>query len=383
MSWPLVKLGEVAPSKALKNPVVLSDDNVWQLNLDMVESNSGRIINKLKAPLSEAGSSTHWFDERHVLYSKLRPYLNKVVLPDEQGLATTELVPMLPDPEKLDRRYLVHYLRSKQFVSWISDQVAGAKMPRVSMKIFWDHEIPLPPLAEQKRIAAILDKADAIRQKRKQAIDLADEFLRSVFLDMFGDPVTNPKGWEVEKFGNVGSLDRGKSKHRPRNDPKLLGGLHPLVQTGDVANSKGYLRSYTSTYSDFGLAQSKKWPAGTLCITIAANIAKTGILTFDACFPDSVVGFTPNSKTTTEYVQAWISFLQKILEANAPESAQKNINLAILRDLDIPVPPVSQQKKFTMIVENVNSVLNRTRASKESKEQLFNSLSQKAFSGQL
>ncbi|MEF1341804.1 restriction endonuclease subunit S, partial [Vibrio rotiferianus] len=152
----------------MKKPVVRDEDNVWQLNLDMIESGSGKVLNKIKAPLSEAGSSTHWFDSRHVLYSKLRPYLNKVVLPDEQGLATTELVPMLPDPEVLDRRYLVHYLRSKQFVSWISDQVAGAKMPRVSMKVFWEHEIPLPPLEEQKRIAAILDKADAIRQKRKQ-----------------------------------------------------------------------------------------------------------------------------------------------------------------------------------------------------------------------
>ncbi|WP_219599931.1 restriction endonuclease subunit S, partial [Vibrio parahaemolyticus] len=197
--------------------------------------------------------------------------------------------------EKVHIDYLKHYLGSFLCQREIQAYENGAAQPNLSATDLKNFEIPLPPLAEQKRIAAILDKADAIRQKRKQAIELADEFLRSVFLDMFGDPVTNPKGWEVEKFGNVGSLDRGKSKHRPRNDPKLLGGLHPLVQTGDVANSKGYLRSYTSTYSDFGLAQSKKWPAGTLCITIAANIAKTGILTFDACFPDSVVGFTPNS----------------------------------------------------------------------------------------
>lgn len=307
------------------------------------------------------------------------------VVPDgiKQGIINQALLKLTPNCN-LDIAYFMHWLKSESFQFQLGLSSHGAAIKNVaSVKVLKELEIPLPPLEEQKRIAAILDKAGAIRQKRKQAIDLADEFLRSVFLDMFGDPVTNPKGWEVEKFADVGSLDRGKSKHRPRNDPKLLGGLHPLVQTGDVANSKGYLRSYTSTYSDFGLAQSKKWPAGTLCITIAANIAKTGILTFDACFPDSVVGFTPNSKTTTEHVQAWISFLQKILEANAPESAQKNINLAILRDLDIPVPPISEQKKFTMIVEKVNSVLNRARASNESKEQLFNSLSQKAFSGQL
>ena len=324
--------------------------------------------------------------ENDILVATVRPNLNGVASVPcefEGATASTGYCVLRVNEKLLDSKYLFYWVQTELFVNDMISKASGANYPAVSDKIIKDSKIPLPPLEEQKRIAAILDKADAIRQKRKQAIDLADEFLRSVFLDMFGDPVTNPKGWEVEKFANVGSLDRGKSKHRPRNDPKLLGGLHPLVQTGDVANSKGYLRSYTSTYSDFGLAQSKKWPAGTLCITIAANIAKTGILTFDACFPDSVVGFTPNSKTTTEYVQAWISFLQKILEANAPESAQKNINLAILRDLDMPVPPISEQKKFTMIVEKVNSVLNRTRASEESKEQLFNSLSQKAFSGRL
>lgn len=202
MSWPLVKLGDVAPAKPSKNAFSKSEE-VWTLNLDQVEADTGKVLGKIMAPVSEAGTSTHGFDERHVLYSKLRPYLNKVVLPDGRGLATTELVPMLPDPSRLDRKYLAYYLRSKSFVDWVSSQVAGAKMPRVSMQLFWQHEIPLPPLPEQKRIAAILDKADAIRRKRQQAIQLADDLLRAVFLDMFGDPVTNPKGWRLRALSEV------------------------------------------------------------------------------------------------------------------------------------------------------------------------------------
>lgn len=222
MSWGYEKLSIIAPSKPLKHPVISNSEKVWMLNLDMVEANSGQVIGKQKSPLSTAGSSTHWFDTSHVLYSKLRPYLNKVVMPDEEGLATTELVPLKPDSKRLDRAYLTYYLRSKTFVDWISEQVAGAKMPRVSMNVFWNHEIPIPfpddpakSLAEQKRIASILDKADAIRRKRKQAIQLADDFLRSVFLDMFGDPVTNPKGWEVKELKKLtiklgsGSTPRG------------------------------------------------------------------------------------------------------------------------------------------------------------------------------
>ncbi|TMO02091.1 restriction endonuclease subunit S [Pseudoalteromonas sp. S558] len=278
-----------------------------------------------------------------------------------------------------DPKWVFYMLKAFQLERFVE----GAGVPTLNRNLVHDELIPLPPLDEQKRIAAILDKADATRRKRQQAIQLADDFLRSVFLDMFGDPVTNPKGWEVKKFGEVGTLDRGKSKHRPRNDPKLLGGEHPLIQTGDVAKSGGYITSYSATYSDFGLAQSKKWKAGTLCITIAANIAKTGILTFEACFPDSVVGFKPNQLVTTEYVQTWLSFLQKILEANAPESAQKNINLAILRDLDIPLPPIEQQIRFTNTVEKINELKRKLNNSSKLNKDGFNSLSQKAFAGQL
>ncbi|KZZ10646.1 MULTISPECIES: restriction endonuclease subunit S [unclassified Thalassolituus] len=259
----------------------------------------------------------------------------------------------------------------------------GAGVPTLNRNLVHDELIPLPPLAEQKRIAAILDKADAIRRKRQQAIQLADDFLRAVFLDMFGDPVTNPKGWDQVPFSSVGSLDRGKSKHRPRNDPALLGGDHPLIQTGEVANCRGYIREFSATYSDLGLAQSRKWSAGTLCITIAANIAKTGILTFPACFPDSVVGFQPNERVTVEYVQHWLRFLQKNLEENAPQAAQKNINLEILRNLLIPVPKKSVQEKFSSIVSMVTAFEENIATSGEELGDVFSSLSQKAFRGEL
>jgi len=146
VTWPLVKLGDVAPAKPSKN-AFSTNEEVWTLNLDQIEADTGKVLEKTMAPVSEVGTSTHGFDERHVLYSKLRPYLNKVVLPDGRGLATTELVPMLPDPLRLDRKYLAYYLRSRSFVDWVSSQVAGAKMPRVSMQLFWQHEIPLELLS--------------------------------------------------------------------------------------------------------------------------------------------------------------------------------------------------------------------------------------------
>lgn len=171
---------------------------------------------------------------------------------------------------------------------------------------------------------------------------------------MFGDPVSNSFGLSEATLPELGEFGRGVSKHRPRNDPKLLGGEYPLIQTGDVANAGLYITSYNSTYSELGLKQSKMWDKGTLCITIAANIAKTAILEFDACFPDSVVGFTANEKTSNVFIHYWFSFFQAILESQAPESAQKNINLKILSELKVIVPEKEKQNEFVEFIKQVD-----------------------------
>lgn len=258
------------------------------------------------------------------------------------------------DPKLVDRDYLFRFLLSK--ATYFESQGQGATVKGITLNVLRDLDVPVPPIREQQRIATILDKADRLRHKRQQAIRLADDFLRATFIDLFGDPVTNSQGWPTQRLASLGTLDRGVSKHRPRNDPSLLGGDYPLIQTGDVANCDGYIRTFTSTYSDKGLKQSKLWPAGTLCITIAANIAKTGILLFPACFPDSVVGFSAADRPTVEYVRFWLSFLQQTLEANAPASAQKNINLAILRELQIPVLPRDRVERFAAAVDKVEAI---------------------------
>lgn len=298
---------------------------------------------------------------------------------NEPALLNQRVCKITPIATMMDSSYLYHLLPKE--LDLIHAVTPCVTVKHLSVQKIKDIELILPSLPEQQRIADILDKAEAINQKREQVLALCDEFLRATFLDMFGDPVSNPKGWEFKDFAELGELNRGKSKHRPRNDPKLLGGDYPLIQTGDVANSKGYITNFTSTYSEFGLKQSKLWSKGTLCITIAANIAKTGILTFDACFPDSVVGFEANDLVTIEYIQSWLGFLQKTLEDQAPESAQKNINLAILKALSIPTPPIELQQKFSSIVEKINGIKARIQDAQELP--LFDALSQQAFKGEL
>ncbi len=286
-----------------------------------------------------------------------------------------------PDENVCDVNYLYRFLEASK--PYLLSRRVGGGQPNISQGVIKDLDVPLPPLEEQRRIASILDQADVLRQKRQQAIEKLDQLLQATFIDMFGDPVSNPKGWDLGRLGDLDALDRGISKHRPRGAPELLGGIHPLIQTGDVARSQGYIRTFTSTYSDLGLAQSKKWAKGTLCITIAANIANTGILTFEACFPDSVVGFTANQTSNVEFVQGLFLFFKQILEEKVPQSAQKNINLAILRDLEIPIPPQDLQKKWSKIALNIEDQKQKLYKQLDMQNQLFSSLQNQAFNGTL
>ncbi len=197
-----------------------------------------------------------------------------------------------------------------------------------------------------------------------------------------------PEGWVYSYLADLGDLGRGKSKHRPRNDPRLFGGVYPFIQTGEVKSANRIIRQYSQTYSDFGLQQSKLWPTGTLCITIAANIAETAFLGFNGCFPDSVVGFSAFKKIILpEYVDFFIQAARMRIEAYAPATAQKNINLETLENLVVPYCYLAEQKQILNILEERFSVIDQldqtiTTALQQA-EALRQSILKKAFSGQL
>lgn len=178
-------------------------------------------------------------------------------------------------------------------------------------------------------------------------------------------PFQLPNGWAWGRFPELGTFGRGKSKHRPRNDPALfVGGEHLMIQTGDVARSHGVISTYTSKYNQFGLSQSFKWPMGTLCITIAANIADSGILSFDACFPDSVVGFIPAPVfENVRYFEYFVRTAKADLLQFAPATAQKNINLEILTQVLIPLPPLAEQQRIVAKVDALMGLCDRLEAS--------------------
>jgi restriction endonuclease S subunit len=179
----------------------------------------------------------------------------------------------------------------------------------------------------------------------------------------FNPPYDLPSSWRWLTLPQLGSLDRGRSRHRPRNDPKLYGGPYPFIQTGDVRAAQGRLTTFTQTYSEQGLAQSRLWPKGTLCITIAANIAETAILGIDACFPDSIVGFLPDEELCDPlFVEFFIRTVKADLAAFAPATAQKNINLETLKVLHVPCPPLNEQRQ---LVAKVSSLFANSKTARE------------------
>lgn len=333
-----------------------------------------------------------------------------------------------PDPEICDSKWLAYLLAAPQILEQSTAIATGTAQLTVPLTGLRNLEVPVTTLAEQRRIVAKLDAMTArlagARAELEQVLVLAANLKNRALVDAFSGSATAdwrtsqvtlrpveprpaqairakfqsqeavdgpyllPAQWRWLRLPELGDLDRGKSRHRPRNDPSLFGGDHPFIQTGDVRTAGQYLTSYTETYSDFGLDQSRKWPVGTVCITIAANIAETCILGIPACFPDSVVGFTADGdKAIPEYIEYFIRTAKTDLARFAPATAQKNINLEILASVTVPVPPLEEQRE---VLRRINAAFARadrleaeaTRA-RALLDRLESALLAKAFRGEL
>ena len=169
--------------------------------------------------------------------------------------------------------------------------------------------------------------------------------------------------WILQRLDQLGYLSRGRSRHRPRDAAHLYGGNYPFIQTGDVKHAGLYITEYQQTYSEAGLEQSKIWPAGTLCITIAANIADTAILSFDACFPDSVIGFIPDKqKTDSRFIKyLFDATIQRQVQQFTQGAAQDNLSQEKLLSITFRVPNVDKQKRITSILSTYDDLIENNR----------------------
>jgi type I restriction enzyme S subunit len=289
------------------------------------------------------------------------------------------------DEARMDFNYLHFQLQYMDLPS-----MAKGVKPGINRDEVYALPIPLPPLDEQQRIVAILDEAfEGLARARAHAeanLQNARELFENSLLRVFDDLEANAPRLTLAEAATT--FGRGKSRHRPRNAPILYGGDYPFVQTGDIRNSNGTVNAFTQTYSEQGLAQSKLWPAGTICITIAANIAETAVLGFDACFPDSIIGMVANPKITfPEYVEFMLRYFAAELKALGKGSAQDNINMATFEEATFPFPSISVQinvvEKLSQLAETTAQLATGYETKLQSLDALRQSLLQKAFAGEL
>lgn len=379
-----VALREIAPPKS-SSIKFGPQESVWQLGLEHIEADTGQIVERVESPAAKAGNSTYVFDEGNVLYSKLRPYLNKVHCPDGPGIATTELVPLRPKKDRLDKRYLTFYLRSPMFVSYISGQVSGAKMPRVNMDKFWQHEIPLPPLDEQKRIAAILDKSDALRRKRTEATRLTNDFLQSVFLDMFGDPVANPKGWVVKDLGAelefLTSGSRGWAQHYAAKGDVFLR-IQNVGRNAMLLDDVAYVRA-----PDTAEAKRTRVQPGDVLLSITADLGRTGVVPegLGAAYINQHLGLLRTKTIEPFYLSAYLASEggQRQIRSLNRNGVKAGLNFDDIRSLKILLPDLASQKTFAAIHQMHQKLCQRMRQAMSVCDDVCASLVQRAFQGEL
>ena len=291
------------------------------------------------------------------------------------------------DNSKYDKFFLLYFTNSIPFLEQIGLATKTVAMSKLALTRLKEVEIPLPPFEEQKRIVAKLDilfekidKAIALHQKN---IDEADIFIASVLNDVF---VELEEKYEKIPLFDVADVNRGKSKHRPRNDKKLFGGNYPFIQTGDVRNANKYIDTFSETYSEFGLSQSKLWKKGTICMTIAANIGDVAILNIDSCFPDSVVGIY-SENNSNDFLYYFLLTLKQQLESQATTTAQMNINLKVLQTIGVPLPPVKNQQKVVSYLDEISQKVEKIKQIQKEKMQSLKELKvsilDQAFRGEL
>ena len=268
------------------------------------------------------------------------------------GIRFNEDVELIPEFTK-------YLFRSFGLRKQIEKTASGVTRYNISKVAFKKIKVPLIPKEIQEKIVQILDKmteyvtelTSELTSRKKQYSFYRDKLLS------FEDEVYQVEWKTLSEIAK--DFGRGKSKHRPRNDVRLYGGDIPFIQTGDIREAGKWIENYSQTYSEFGLQQSKQWEKGTLCITIAANIAETGLLGFDACFPDSIIGFVANPEfAITEYVYYYLNSIKDYLENKSYGSAQDNLNLSTFSSLKIPVPSLEIQSRIVQVLDNFDTVCN-------------------------
>ena len=391
-SAPTAKLADIAE---LNPPLAasLSDgDDVSFLPMAAVDADSVTAVDRETRSYSEVSKGYTPFLDGDVLVAKITPCFEngkiaQARLSRRYGFGSTEFHVVRARGSRVDTRYLVHFLRQERIRKQGESRMTGsAGQRRVPEHFLADLAIPLPPLAEQKRIAAILDKADALRAKRRAALAQLDTLTQSIFLDMFGDPATNPKGWPKASLDELFEIARGGSP-RPideyiTDDPDGIN----WIMIGDTVEGGKYISSTRKRIRLEGARRSRMVKPGDFLLTNSMSFGRPYIMRTSGCIHDGWLVLSPRRKDVEpNYFYALLVTPAMYAEfaRRAPGVTVKNLNIDLVRGVTVPVPPLETQERFAAMVAEIEGVVASFNRSLSELDAMFSSLQHRAFQGEL
>ena len=291
-----------------------------------------------------------------------------------------------PKTDKLDAGYLYRWFSSEKIQNRVrSFGNQTTNISNLDHKRTLNLQIPLPPIAEQKRIAAILDAADALRAKRRETLAQLDTLLQSTFLDMFGDPVTNPKGWALVKLGDCGAVITGNTPSRKR--PEYYGDKIEWIKSDNINNPSFIITTAEESLSEKGVKVARIAPKGSILVTCIAGspscIGNAAVTTRKVAFNQQINAFVPSENVVAWYVFGVFFTGKNLIQKASTNSMKGMVSKSAFSGIQIPLPPLPLQRRFATIVESVEQQKTRLRAHLTELDILFASLQDRAFKGAL
>ncbi len=375
--------------REIVNPNNIEKGEIY-VGLEDIESNSGRILSYHSLEKSELKSSKFKFSNKHILYGKLRPYLNKVALPDRDGVCSTDILPLLPKEGKADKLFFAYMLRTSFFSQLATDRSIGANLPRLSPQELERFKIPLPQFGEQQRIGRLLRTIESTLEKRRQTIRLADEFLKSAFVEMFSDPEKNLKKFPVFAIGSECSVLGGK--RLPKGEPFAQSKTdHPYLRVTDFQNFS-IIEDNLKYIADDIFKKIERYTISKddVYISIAGTIGLCGIvldhlsganLTENA----AKLVIKDSNRLNKIYLVHYLgnNFVQQCIKQKTMSVGVPKLALFRIEELKLMLPPLWVQQEFADLVQKVEKLKEKQRQSETQLQNLFNSLMQRAFKGEL
>ena len=344
-----VRLSEVCTISASK--AYIEEEDAWLLNLDKVESKTGRVLEHEVVPKEKLNGSIVQFDTGNVLYSKLRPNLNKVVLPEKNGYATSEMLPLRPCESKLTKGYLAEYLRSDNFVSWAVGKTAGAKMPRLGTKVLMDKMIPLPPLEEQHKIVSLFSVMNHVISLRQQQLAKLDELVKARFVEMFASISNKVNMEDVCKIITDGT-------HQP---PKFTTEGIPFLFVSNIITNKICYDAEKFITEEVYTELVKRTPIemGDVLLSTVGSYGHPAVVKSERpfCFQRHIAYLKPDrDRINSEYLHSAIlsDEVQRQIDERVKGIAQKTLNLSEIRKLQFPLPSIEKQNQFAAFVGQID-----------------------------